>query len=217
MAVWMKPGATALTVMLRLATSAASDLVMPIRPGLGGGIIALAGIAGGAHHRGDLDDAAPALFHHAAQHGARQAEGGGEIDRDHLVPFLVLHAHEEIVAGDAGIVDQDVDAARRPRLPPPWAGLRPRRCRRDWPAAMKARAPSSASSCFQRFGAGAGQNHRGALGVQRLGDGAADAAGGAGDECGLSGEVKHQSAFRESFEVGGRIERDGLQAPCRCA
>ena len=34
MAVSMKPGATQLTVMPRLATSAASDLVMPIIPAL---------------------------------------------------------------------------------------------------------------------------------------------------------------------------------------
>ena len=34
MAVWMKPGATALTVMPRLANSRARDLVRPIRPAL---------------------------------------------------------------------------------------------------------------------------------------------------------------------------------------
>ena len=76
---------------------------------LGGGVIALPRIAGRADHRGDRDDAAPALLHHAAQHGARQAEGGGEIDRDDLIPLVVLHAHEEIVARDAGIVDENVD------------------------------------------------------------------------------------------------------------
>ena len=70
---------------------------------------------------------------------------------------------------------------------------------------------------FQRFGAGAGEHDSRALRVQRLGDGAADAAGRAGDECGFSCEIEHQSAFHESFDVGGRIERDGLQAPCRCA
>ena len=47
--------------------------------------------------------------HHAAHRGARQPERGGEIDRDDLVPVLVLHAHEKIVAGDAGIVDQNID------------------------------------------------------------------------------------------------------------
>ena len=51
--------------------------------------------------------------HHATQHGARQVEGGGQVDRDHLVPLLVLHAHEELVAGDAGIVDEDVELAQR--------------------------------------------------------------------------------------------------------
>ena len=47
------------------------------------------------------------------QRGARQAEGRGQVDRDHLVPVLVLQLHEQIVAGDAGIVDQDVELAHR--------------------------------------------------------------------------------------------------------
>ena len=44
MSVAMKPGATALTVMLRRATSAATVLVMPIEPGLRGGVVGLAGV-----------------------------------------------------------------------------------------------------------------------------------------------------------------------------
>src|SRR5690606_39095964 len=48
--------------------------------------------------------------HHAAQHGAVEMEGGGEVDGDDVIPFLVLHAHEQIVARHAGIVDQDIDA-----------------------------------------------------------------------------------------------------------
>ena len=39
--------------------------------------------------------------------------GAVRLTRDHLVPVLVLHAHEEIVAGDAGVVDQDVEPAQR--------------------------------------------------------------------------------------------------------
>jgi hypothetical protein len=37
----------------------------------------------------------------------------------------------------------------------------------------------------------AGHGDRCTLRVERLGDGAADAAGGAGDECGLACEVEH--------------------------
>ena len=68
MSVSMKPGATAFTVMLRLAISCASDLVRPIRSGLRRHVVGLAGIAGLADHRRDVDDAAPALLHHAVQH-----------------------------------------------------------------------------------------------------------------------------------------------------
>ena len=50
-------------------------------------------------------------FHHAAHGGPRQPEGGGKIDLEHVCPILILHAHGEIVAGDPGIVDQNVDAA----------------------------------------------------------------------------------------------------------
>src|SRR6185312_8362754 len=37
----------------------------------------------------------------------------GQVHRQYLVPFLVLHAHEEVVAGHAGIVDKDVEPAQR--------------------------------------------------------------------------------------------------------
>ena len=96
------------------------------------------------------------------------------------LPVLVLHAHRQIVAGDAGIVDQDVDAAGRGlgRL-----GHRIRRRRRREVAGRRhgrARpAPRPAPPAPRR---GAGQHHGGALGVQRARDGAADAARSAGDE-----------------------------------
>ena len=61
--------------------------------------------------------------------------------------------------------------------------------------AMKARLAEFGLHRFQRFGARAGEHDRRALRMQRLGDGAADAAGGAGDQCGLACEIKHQSAL----------------------
>ena len=38
-------------------------------------------------------------------------KGGGQIDRDHLVPGLVAQLHKQIVAVDAGVGDQDVELA----------------------------------------------------------------------------------------------------------
>ena len=37
--------------------------------------------------------------------------GGGEIGLEDGVPVGALHAHDQLVAGDAGVVDQDVDFA----------------------------------------------------------------------------------------------------------
>ena len=67
----MKPGATQLAVTPRLAYSGADRLHHADHAGLGGGIIALPGIAGDADHRGDADDAAEAPAHHALHRGAR--------------------------------------------------------------------------------------------------------------------------------------------------
>ena len=47
-------------------------------------------------------------------HGrAHQAERSLKVDVDHCVPFLVLHPHGQIVAGDAGVVDQNIELAQR--------------------------------------------------------------------------------------------------------
>jgi hypothetical protein len=56
---------------------------------------------------------AVAAAHHSHQHGAGQLERGCEVDRDHPVPVLVGEADEERVAGEARIVDQDVEVAHR--------------------------------------------------------------------------------------------------------
>ena len=107
MSVSMKPGATQLTVMLRLPSSCASERRHAGDAGLGRRIVGLAGIAGSANHRGDVDDAAAARLHHAAHDQLGQPEHRLEIGVDDRIPLVVLHAHRQVVAGDAGIVDQD--------------------------------------------------------------------------------------------------------------
>src|SRR5690606_20592791 len=59
----------------------------------------------------DVDDSAPLAAHHVTYRSAAQHEGGRQVDGDDLVPFLVLHAHEEIVPGHARIVHEDVEGA----------------------------------------------------------------------------------------------------------
>jgi hypothetical protein len=42
---------------------------------------------------------------------ARRREVALEVDADHAVPLVLGHVHEHPVAGDAGVVDEDVEAA----------------------------------------------------------------------------------------------------------
>src|SRR5882762_4476750 len=74
-------------------------------------VIALTRIAGDADDGGDRDDAAEPLAHHQPGHCPGQAEGRRQIDLDDLVPVLVAQLHEQIVAGDAGIGDENIDLA----------------------------------------------------------------------------------------------------------
>ena len=52
-----------------------------------------------------------ARLHHAAQHGLGQAEDGLQVGRHDRVPLVVLHPQQQVVARDAGIVDEDRDGA----------------------------------------------------------------------------------------------------------
>src|SRR5215468_11465801 len=78
---------------------------------LGGGIVALAGIADDAADRGDINDAAITGLgaHHGARRRPHQHEARGQIDGNDLVPLFVLHHHEQVVFGEAGIVNQNLE------------------------------------------------------------------------------------------------------------
>ena len=63
---------------------------------------------------GDVDDAAVFLFQHRRHDGLAADEGTIEIDAQHLAPLLkVRFPHRLVDAGNAGIVDEDVDLAER--------------------------------------------------------------------------------------------------------
>src|SRR3546814_2479753 len=79
--------------------------------GLGGGVVGLAVLALLAVDRTDLDDPAPLAFAHAFDHRAGDVEHRVEVGVDDLLPLLRAHLVEGAVAGDAGVVDQDVDRA----------------------------------------------------------------------------------------------------------
>ena len=77
----------------------------------------------GVHAGGDADDAAKALFHHVAGHGVGHEEGAAEVDGNHAQPGIGDDIEETGAAAggaaaeagsagvDAGVVDQDVEAA----------------------------------------------------------------------------------------------------------
>ena len=71
----------------------------------------MTGIAHYADDGCDVDDTAGALLHHAAQDGFRSAEHGFEVDLHDVVPLFFFHTHQEVVAGDAGVVDQNIQLA----------------------------------------------------------------------------------------------------------
>src|SRR6266851_62852 len=159
------------------------------QPGFRRCVIRLAGIAGDPDHRGDRDHPAMAAPDHAAQCSARQAKGGGQIDLDDRIPILVAQAQRERVAGDPGIVDQDVDMAhRRLGLAEEAVG----RFRIGEIGGERVRAFAEFGGKRGKRGAASpGKRDRGALAMERPADRAADPPGGAGHQRGLAGEVEH--------------------------
>ena len=63
-------------------------------------------IAHQAHDRAHVDDAAAALAHKGLGERARRVKRSFKIDIEHAIEGIVAHAHEQTVAGDAGVVDE---------------------------------------------------------------------------------------------------------------
>ena len=63
--------------------------------------------------RDEVDDAAPAPNHHAADDRLAAKKRPGQVHAQDVIPLGLLEKQERTVARDSGIVDQDVD---RPEL-----------------------------------------------------------------------------------------------------
>ena len=74
-------------------------------------IVALSGIAADTHHGRHIDNRTAALARHDRRNGVNEVESRFQIDVQHGVPLRFAHAHHQAVFGDAGIIDQNVDAA----------------------------------------------------------------------------------------------------------
>src|SRR5690606_17257419 len=110
------------------------------------------------------------------------AEHAGQVGVDDRRPVLVLHAHEQVVAGDAGVVDQDADRAEflgdvgQHGIQRGTIGD----VQRATVAALRGQALADGGGT----GIGGGRaDDRGALGGQQVGDGGTDTAACAGDQC----------------------------------
>src|SRR5208337_1595162 len=58
---------------------------------------------------GDVDDTAPSLLQHRANHSLDQHERSGEIGVDYFVPLRALHAYHQLITGNAGVVHENVN------------------------------------------------------------------------------------------------------------
>ena len=142
----------------------------------------MSGIAHRAHDRTDIDDAAFAGLHHAAQHGLGQAIDGFQIGFHDGIPVFFLHAHQQLVTGDAGIVDQDADrtistvdvADQAFNLLCTFIDV-------EFDALAAKRRQTLADGDGTGFCRG-GTDHDGPFPGQRIGNGSTDAAGGTGNE-----------------------------------
>ena len=80
-----------------------------MHPGFCGGVVGLAELPLGAVDRGDVDDPAPAAFEHAVDEWPGDVENGVEIDPQDRIPIGVAQLAERSITRDARVVDQNVD------------------------------------------------------------------------------------------------------------
>ena len=120
---------------------------------------------------------------------ARETECGSEIDGEDLIPFLVPESHENIVPRDAGVVDQNIELTH--------CGFRSRNevfhifLVGEIAAHHMHATAQSTGERIEHFVPCSGNRDGRTIGVERVRNGAADAAGCPGDESGPAGKIKH--------------------------
>src|SRR5690606_8075866 len=149
---------------------------------LGGRIVDLTTVARDAGDRGDEDEVsavAQAALDVLVEEGGVHPEDGAEVDVDDRRPAGLVHVHEELVPGDSGIVDDDVDTAEAGAvLGDAGTGVR---CGH---VELERRSPDAVGDLGQRV-AGGGDvdaDDLGAVPGQDLDDGRTDAASGTGHD-----------------------------------
>src|SRR5438105_1184623 len=77
-------------------------------PRLARGVVGLALVADDADDARNVDDAAPATLHHTARRRANGDECAAQIGVDDGIPVVVLEPHQQVVARQAGVIDQNI-------------------------------------------------------------------------------------------------------------
>ena len=78
----------------------------------GGGVVDLSVLTRLPVDRADIDDAAPFACPHTGESRLRHVETSTKIDAHHIVPILKAHFVKRAVAGDARVVDDNIDRAK---------------------------------------------------------------------------------------------------------
>ena len=76
-------------------------------------VIHLAILPGLPVDRSDIDDPAPFAIPHPRKHTLCHVEAATQIGVDHFFPCLIGQLHDRAVTGNAGIVDQHINRAKR--------------------------------------------------------------------------------------------------------
>ena len=105
----------------------------PDQPGLRRRVVGLPGVPHLPDDRADGDDAPAPLLEHRAHGRLRQREGRGQVRRQHRVPVLALHPHQQLIARDAGVADEDVEPPVARQIAPAAPRARRGRSRRRSP------------------------------------------------------------------------------------
>ena len=112
MSVSINPGAMQLTRMLRLAYSFATTFGEADQPRLAGRIIGLTLVAGQADDAAHVDDATGSPLHHSLEDRAGGVERPFQVGVEHRIPVLLGQPEENVVAGEPGIVHQNIHRAQ---------------------------------------------------------------------------------------------------------
>ena len=185
----MKPGATALTVMPRRRSALVGRVGVdePDDAGLGCRVVALAAVAGDAGDRRDEHDVAALAQAVLGEEGLVHPQDRPEVDVEHRGPAVGVGVGEQLVAGDAGVVHDDVEpTVAGAGVAEDAADRRPAAvtsaCRAVPPISLATSA--SAAPAARHVDAHDGRT----VAREGAGDVGADAAGRAGDDGDLAGE-----------------------------